>query len=613
MRAAPQVDPIPARLPDQEYRQFKEIVFGEEMREMEAMRARVAALERSFGSLGDALPGAIRQQAERGYAALEELSQALVPATELAVASSVAADREPLSRALFPIMGPAIRSYLATFFKGLIDDLNETVRNATSPQRWRWRAEAKLKGVGFAEYVLRKTEGSHCDIALLLARRNGELLWRVGGEGAEPMAVAVATFLKESVADCSDAPQAQSFEFGRARICVVVGRHTVLAARVAGMVPDGFPDRMEASLAAVEDAALANEPAAAEVASRHLSALLFRDEPGRSKAGRFGLAVFYFGLAAALCAGVVWQASSMRRWSQCRQTLEDSPGIEVLSASRNWIFPGGQIDVLRDPLAEDPSQMATSLGYAPGAIRLREIPFRSGEETFEAKRAEAQRTEAGAARALAAENGAAIASLGEQLLAAGRLAERAQLDAIADALTARFAGVPDFQATVADGRVVLAGRLAEPEFSALRGLAARLQQPDRIEASAVADATDEKVAALAGRIEEDSIRYISGAKQIEFSGQKRVADVAVSLDSLDRYCREIGRALPTLRLIALPLIGENVEPNTEVQRDRLDDARRRLAESGIPDWRISGVEVSEEVVPGLRGVWVLVRWGGPEP
>ena len=52
---------------------------------------------------------------------------------------------------------------MTALFHQLSEDLNDTIRNTTSLERLRWRAEAKLAGKPFSEYLLLKTRDYRVD------------------------------------------------------------------------------------------------------------------------------------------------------------------------------------------------------------------------------------------------------------------------------------------------------------------------------------------------------------------------------------------------------------------------------------------------------------------
>lgn len=140
------------------FQALRELLLDAEHRDLEDLRARLYEFEvGSPDRLSRDLAEALRKRAREGDRAFEDLVEALQPGTEAAIERSVAVDKSRLAGSLFPIMGPAIRSYVAEFFRNLARDFNETIRNTTSFERLKWRVQARLAGRPFSEYVILKT------------------------------------------------------------------------------------------------------------------------------------------------------------------------------------------------------------------------------------------------------------------------------------------------------------------------------------------------------------------------------------------------------------------------------------------------------------------------
>mgnify|MGYP001628164557 FL=1 len=122
--------------PADSLQQLKELMMGDEQRALAALQARLDSMdEQSIERLTEDLVAALQRRKENGEASFEELVAALQAGTESAIQRSVSEDKSRLSTALFPIMGPAIRNYVMDLFRGMVADLNETIRDTTSAER----------------------------------------------------------------------------------------------------------------------------------------------------------------------------------------------------------------------------------------------------------------------------------------------------------------------------------------------------------------------------------------------------------------------------------------------------------------------------------------------
>jgi OOP family OmpA-OmpF porin len=98
---------------------------------------------------------------------------------EAAVDRSVQRDPQVLVKALFPLMGPAIRRSIASMFESMIRSLNETLERSLSLEGLRWRLQALQTGKPFAEIVLLQTLEYRVEQVLLIDEKSGLLMQHV--------------------------------------------------------------------------------------------------------------------------------------------------------------------------------------------------------------------------------------------------------------------------------------------------------------------------------------------------------------------------------------------------------------------------------------------------
>src|SRR5690606_10654458 len=100
-------------------------------------------------------------------------------------------------------------------------------------------------------------------------------------------------------------------------------------------------------------------------------------------------------------------------WSRAIETLEQAPGIVVISADRGW--RSLRLTGLRDPLAADPSALLAARGLDTSAIEARWEPYVSMQAPLVLERAR---------RLLAAPSGVTLAMSGDTLEARGGASRR---------------------------------------------------------------------------------------------------------------------------------------------------------------------------------------------
>ena len=104
---------------DPELARLRELLLAHDRAEVEALRARVAELEHRFlttpersEAVAEVLPAAIHLR----RASSDDLTGALMPDVEQAMHESIQRDPEVMAKALYPVMGPAIRKMIGSMF-----------------------------------------------------------------------------------------------------------------------------------------------------------------------------------------------------------------------------------------------------------------------------------------------------------------------------------------------------------------------------------------------------------------------------------------------------------------------------------------------------------------
>ncbi len=376
------------------YRQLRDLLLGEEQRELQRQQAQIAALRATQDNLASQLPALI-ETAQSGpqKAALQ---RALSPAVAAALDDSVRRAPQSIVDALFPIIGPAIRKAIAEALRSFVVDLNRAMEMSFTPRGLKWRIESWRTGVPFAQVVMRRTLNYSIDHLFLIEQDGGILLYRysapeladLDADAIAGMLTAIGDFVRDSVqSDHRDS--LGSATIGEHVLIVKEGPRANLAAFVRGVPPQALLDRLAQKLEDLHRAHGAASSAGAPFdwqieAARQLdvtAALSASAETARSPLPRWPFFVLFLLLAA----GVAALAWSTLREQEDRRRIEAlvglEPGWQMLSLRRD---DGWRLRLLRDPDSRSTSDLEQRTG---AEVKVEESPFLSLDDVSVATRA----------------------------------------------------------------------------------------------------------------------------------------------------------------------------------------------------------------------------------
>ena len=371
------------------------ILGGAHERRIAALSARLNDPAVMAQVIGPILPDAI---ARRGHDL--QLARALEPSIAHAITSSVRRNPKPLADALFPVIGPAIRSAIAHALGSLLETTNRTLEQKLSWRALRWRLESWRTGRPFAEIVLLHTLEYRVEQVFLIHRETGLLLGHVaspssGAQGADmvsAMLTAIRDFARDSFGAGAD-ETLNKFEIGPLSVLVVQGPHAVIAGVVRGTPPPGLRVTLQDALEtihlhfATDLAAFAGDSRAFGAARPILEACAvaqYREVTSRRRMAWGWVAA----LAALVAVAALWFALSWRdarRWDAYLTRVRSEPGLVVLDADRRgrtFVVTG-----LRDPLAPDPSSFLAAAGVPADRVEARWQAFQALDPAFVLARA----------------------------------------------------------------------------------------------------------------------------------------------------------------------------------------------------------------------------------
>ena len=350
-------------------------------------------------------PGLLAQDVSRvlplavGLSSAEShrLQAALLPVVQESIHISVRKDPHILANALFPILGPAIRTAVARALSAMVQSLHSVLEQGLSLQGLKWRVEAIRTGRPFAEVVLLHTLIYRVEQVLLIHCRTGLLLQHVlhpavisrDPDVVAGMLTAIQDFVRDSF-NLQSGQTLESFEAGDLRVWVESGPEAALVAIIRGIPPQELRRKLQESIESIHRELakdlqeFAGDASVFQVASFQLEACL-ETQTIRRRTTPYG---FWLLLGAGLLALFLWSFFSIRetrRWTDYIGRLKQEPGIVLVAAEKQhgrYVISG-----LRDPLARDPSELLKESGVSADRVVSRWEPYPSGVPAFVLERA----------------------------------------------------------------------------------------------------------------------------------------------------------------------------------------------------------------------------------
>lgn len=607
--------------PSREIDKFKELVLSEEHHAIADLDGRVRkASDPTF--LGQLLPQALSS----GHRdASDELAMALQSPLVDAVKLSVNSDRKALSSALFPILGPAIRLYVSDLFRSLIDQLNETIKSATSIRQLHWRIEAKLAGKPFSEYLLLKTLNYRIDNIFMVAPDSGLLLQRVQREEKENdnpelvsgMLVAIRSFVRDSFSEDNDGELGR-FSFGDQEIFLETGPRAIIAAVGKGTPPPSFRQQLSEAVEAIHVEAAPQlehfngDQETLAFTRPILETLLIENNTKTSGNNNPWPARIFLASAALILLswfGLKWYHN--HRWDSALNLLNSTPGIEVLASQGNG-WNRRSIRLLKDPMADEPVEILQRNGYAPDRVELKITPFLSLEEPFAGKRLteEAERT---------AHHAAEIKRLRDQVDVANRvlqekvnqIVQRDEWDSYLKNSFLNHFGVKEGVEMNFDREAnlwTISGEAVEPAYSNILKEAGGLL-PGKVELSQLKNGTLTEIARLTKEVEAMRIDYVENSSQLTTEGRNQREELHRKLERLNSLYKVQGETdMLMIEVYAVPLGRDSGDLTwTALVRKRLIEEAESIENLGIPEHRIMP-HMSRDVPPNPNG-WIYIKIG----
>lgn len=374
--------------------ELRQLLVGAELEQLARLESRVAEPESRTADLAEVLPQAIKAAKARA------LRDALEPTIEKAFSQSVRKNPKDVVDAIYPIMGPAIRTSIAAAIRDFAEALNQIVEKSASFRSIRWRVESIISGKPFNEILLARSLLYSVEQVFLIHRKSGLLLVHVAAKGSvlkdadmiSGMLTAIQDFLSDSFAEGGQ--DLETVDTGRFKLWLTYSPKVLLVGAVSGTAPVELRkvfrkalDGIEESLASQINNFKQDDLSVFEPARPFLeSCLLGQSGPKPRKAT---LWPYLAGAAVILLALLGWRSTTEARWNRFFDALRHEPGVAVTGIARSgsWLFNGGWVvSGLKDPLAPDPAGLARAQKVDPNKVRYVWQPYVSLNTPYAAQR-----------------------------------------------------------------------------------------------------------------------------------------------------------------------------------------------------------------------------------
>ncbi len=362
------------------------------------LEKRINTPEQLAREIANILPDAIRLASQLAISdAMSEeveLTQSLQTPVEHCIKHSINHDVRPFADALFPVMGPAIRKSINETFKILLQRINRTLEESISPKGLAWRMQAITKGVSFSELVLQQTLIYRVEQVFLIHRETGLLIQHSqleevdagDSDAVSAMFTAIQDFTRDSFS-ASKQEELDSVEIGEYTVWIERGPHAILACVIRGIAPITFKNNIMRPLlenlharygSLLEQFAGDSEPLQPCQPMLQQALKIEEKEPRRLFSPQLA-----FILGIILIAVSVWgyhYFEYQQRLTDYMTALQNASGIVVISTEEQ----DGKLVVygMRDPLADDPQQIAQRFELSDNDVLFKAKPYQDFDPTF---------------------------------------------------------------------------------------------------------------------------------------------------------------------------------------------------------------------------------------
>lgn len=370
---------------------LRPLLVGPEQDRLARLEQKLASPEALAEAVGSILPRAAVISRSRG----EELASALKPVIVSTIHDAFRGDPGTFADAIYPSMGPAIRTAVRVALEALVRRLDETIQRTMTIESLRWRIESARTGRPFTEVVLRHSLVYRVEHIFLMHRETGLVLQHVVADDVRSedpdqvsaMLKAIDDFARDAFREKDGG--LTNFQVGELAGWIEHGPRAVLVAIVRGVAPSdmrmmlaGALERIHLQYAELLEK-FRGDTAAFAGARAELVPCMREQRRQRHKPAR----AVAFAVAVAAAIALVIGVPLYRRHERMAgyiDALRREPGLMVTETrgSGRRVIEG-----LRDPLAADPAAMLAAHGLPPRRVELRFSPFYSLDPLLVERRA----------------------------------------------------------------------------------------------------------------------------------------------------------------------------------------------------------------------------------
>ena len=225
---------------DSDYHRLRELLVGSELEQIDKLRKHFDSPEQFTVDVSQVLPQAIAKSLQKDL----QMVESLAPAIGGIFDHLINRDINKFAKALFPVIGPAIRKSIAESFRQMIQTFNKTIEQAFTWQGIKWRFESLRTGMPIAQIAMLNGLVYRVEQVFLIHRETGLLLQHIHQEDIDfknadiisAMLTAIGDFVGDSFNQSSNETLDQ-IEIGELSIWVERGPEALIAIAIRGEAP----------------------------------------------------------------------------------------------------------------------------------------------------------------------------------------------------------------------------------------------------------------------------------------------------------------------------------------------------------------------------------------
>ncbi len=376
------------------YAELRQLLVGPERESIATLQRRMEEPDVRAADVSEVLPAALRLRAQRPGA----LPQAMHPMVEEAIRASIRRDPDILAKALFPILGSALRRALSGALHNMMQTLNQVLEQSLSFRSLKWRAQALRSGKSFAEIALVRSKLYRVERVFLIHKKTGLLLQQRAAESiairdaevVSGMLTSILDFVHDSLGAQPDR-ELEMLRLDDADVWIQHGSQALLASVVRGTPPRGLRSVFQSAIQEIcsqkqrELDRFTGDTTPFLSCQDQLRSLCLLGQ-GPPRPARLAWLWWVAGALAllAFAVGIYVGRASILRWESYMDALQRQPGIVVTSVRKQdgKHFVAG----LRDPMAADPVALLEGTGVDPANVQFHWELYHSLQPAFEAAR-----------------------------------------------------------------------------------------------------------------------------------------------------------------------------------------------------------------------------------